>query len=98
MRTFRYSRECPQGKIFDTEPHREDPYPPPTPAQGWYDNPGVPEMRMSTDDVIAAVVNQELAKQSSDRILMEREVLKKTGQRARTTAPDAKIIDVLNEK
>ena len=98
MRTFRYSREHPEGKIFDTEPHRDDPYPPPTPAQGWYDNPGVPEMRMTTDQVIEAVVKAELAKQDSNRLGLEREVLKKTGYRARTTAPDKKLTDLLDDK
>ena len=52
---------------------------------------------MTTDQLIEAVVRQELAKQSSDRVLMEREVLKKTGQRARTTVPDKTIIAELDK-
>src|SRR4051812_7931706 len=99
-RTFRYSRSCPQGEIFDTE-GREAPFPP-SELNGWFDSPA--KLHITQDHLIDAVVRQELAKQSSDRLLAERELRKKTrmegggDQRASALVPDSKIIAALDNK
>ena len=100
MRTFRYSRQCPEGQIFDTE-GREAPYPP-SELNGWFDSPA--KLHITQDQLIDAVVRQELAKQSSDRPAAERELAKKTrmegggDKRASALVPDAKIIAALDDK
>lgn len=101
MLTFRYSRAHPMGQLFDTE-GREHPFPP-SELNGWFDSPA--KLHITTDQLIDAVVRQELAKQSSDRIPAERELLKKHrmeggGGNARPSAlvPDSKIIAALDDR
>ena len=94
MRTFRYSKEFPQGKIFDTEPGREDPYPCPkhmqtVDGQMWYDSPSY--LTMTTDDVVEAVVKQEMAKNSPERPKLDAEHRKKHGTELRQTTSDKKV-------
>ena len=92
-----YSRQCPEGKVFDTEPYRDDPLIPDNyRAKGWTEHRE--ELRMTQEQLIDAIVKQELAKQSSDRLLMEKEVFKMTGQRTRATVPDSKVIAILDGK
>jgi hypothetical protein len=94
MRTFRYSREWPQGKIFDTE-GKVAPLPP-SELNGWFDTPA--KLHMTQDDVIEAVVKQELAKQSSDRPEIEKEFKRKKGERAHFAASDRSLIKVIDGK
>ena len=93
MLTFRYSREFPEGKKFDTE-GREAPYPP-SELNGWFDCRS--KIHVTKDQLIDAVVRAELAKQSTDRIELEREFTKKTGARASTTSQDKTLVKVLDE-
>lgn len=93
MRTFRYSREFPQGKIFDTE-GKVAPLPP-SELQGWFDSPA--KLSMTQDQVIEAIVKQELAKQSSDRPEMDIEFEKKTGEKAHFATSDRNVIAVLDD-
>ena len=101
MRTFRYHREHPEGVIFDTE--GIDAPRPPSELNGWFDCRS--KIHITQDQLIDAVVRAELAKQSSDRPLAERELVKKTrmeggNRNARPSAlvPDRKIIDALDNK
>lgn len=95
MRTFRFSKQCPEGKIFDTDPGNPDPYPPPTESQGWFDNPG--RLRMTTDEVIEAAVKAELAKQNSDREKLEKEFEHKTGEIPHFASKDKTLTGVLDD-
>ena len=74
-RVFMYSREFPQGKIFDTEPGMPDPLIPT--ESGWYDSPAF--LKMTTDQVVEAAVKQELAKQSPERHELDAEHKAKHG-------------------
>ncbi len=100
MRTFRYSKSCPEGQIFDTE-GREAPFPP-SELNGWFDSPA--KLHITQDQLIDAVVRAELAKQSSDRPAAERELVKKTRMegggnvRPSSLVPDRKIIAALDSK
>lgn len=93
MRTFMYSKEFPEGKIFDTE-GREAPYPP-TELQGWFDCRS--KIHVTQDQLIDAIVRRELSKQSSDRIEMEHEFEKKTGAKPSSMAKDETLVRVLDE-
>lgn len=93
-RTFRYSKEFPEGKIFDTE-GRQAPFPP-SELNGWFDSPA--KVHITREQLIDAVVRQELAKQSSDRPLLDRELRKKTGKQAHFAAKDETLIKVLDNK
>lgn len=94
MRTFRYSHACPDGKIFDTEPGKPDPYPPPTEAQGWFDHP---VRGYTQDELIERVVKEELAKQDSNRIELEAEFRDKSGQRPHFAAQDKTLTKYLDD-
>lgn len=97
MRTTLYSRQYPDGKIFDTEPHRPDPLIPSNfKSLGWTEHRE--ELKMTQEQLIDVIVRRELARQPSDRILLEKEVFKKSGQRARATAPESQLIAVLDDK
>jgi hypothetical protein len=96
MRTFMYHRDFPQGKIFDTEELQADPKVP-HPSLGWVDSPA--KLRLTQDDVIAAVVKQELAKQHDfDRPLMEKEHKKKYGHFPRSTMSDEDLVKALDQQ
>ena len=87
IRTFRYSREHPEGVIFDTEPHMKDPHLPSNwKSAGWVEHRS--DLQMTADQVIEAAVKNELAKQSKDRVELEREVEKKTGEKASSLISD----------
>ena len=93
--TFRYHKDFPLGKIFDTEgieapkvPHE---------SHGWVDTPA--KLVVTEDDVIAAVVKQELAKQHEfDRPLMEKEHKKKYGHFPRATMSDEELVRALDQQ
>jgi hypothetical protein len=91
MRTWLYHPRFPEGKIFDDE-GREAPPIPSDPL--WVDSPG--KLQLTTDDVVKAAVEQELAKQAMDRPQMEAEYKKKFGKRPSTLWSDAAIITALN--
>ena len=100
MLTFRYSKEYPEGKLFDTE-GRQHPHPPPE-LNGWFDSPA--KIHVTQDQLIDAIVRRELAGQSSDRVLAENELVKKTrmetGRDVRPSAlvADKKIITALDNR
>lgn len=94
MRTFRFSRDCPDGKIFDTEPGNPDPYPPPTEAQGWFE---YPVRGYTTDELIEKVVKAELATQDSNRIELEGEFRKKSGDQPHFAAKDKTLTKYLDD-
>lgn len=94
MLTFRYHRDFPEGKVFDTE-GRQAPRPP-SELNGWFDCRS--KIHVTQDQLIEAVVKQELAKQSSDRPEIEKEYKRKTGQRAHYAAKDSTLIKVVDGK
>lgn len=92
MLTWRYSKSHPEGKLFDTE-GRQHPYPPPE-LNGWFDCRS--KINITQDELIEAVVKLELAKQDSKRPELEREVLKKHGERISTIIPDKSAVKALD--
>lgn len=95
MRTFRYSKEHPEGVIFDTEPGRPDPLVPPE-SSGWFDTPS--KLVMTQDEVIASLVMTELKKQGDDRPLMEKEFQKKFGRKPHGRMSTENLIKALDDK
>jgi hypothetical protein len=93
MRTFRYSKEFPEGKVFDTTGETA-PYPP-TELSGWFDCRS--KIHVTQDQLIDAVVRRELSKQDPHRIELEREFKAKTGATPAATAKDSTLIKVLDE-
>lgn len=93
MLTFRFSKECPQGRLFDTE-GREHPYPP-SELNGWFDCRS--KIHVTQDQLIDAVVRAELATQSSDRPELEREFRAKTGATPAATAKSETLVKVLDQ-
>lgn len=92
MITFRYHKDFPQGKKFDTEGKQFPPVP--SELNGWFDTPA--KLHITQDEMIAAVVKQELASQSSDRAEIDREYTKKTGDVAHFAAKDETLVKVLD--
>lgn len=92
MITFRYHKDFPQGKKFDTE-GRQFPVPP-SELNGWFDTPA--KLHITQDQLIAAVVKQELAKQGSDRTELDREFEKKTGEVPHFAAKEETLVKVLD--
>ena len=100
MRTFMFSKKAPQGALFNTDPGHPEPHPCPKHGQTvdgviWYDSPSY--LTMSTDDVVEAVVKQELAKQSAERPEMDAEHRKKYGYEPAQMTPDSKVEEILDE-
>ena len=94
-RTFRYSKEWPEGKIFDTE-GKEAPFPP-SELNGWFDSPA--KVHVTQDQLIDALVRRELASQPSDRNKLELEVKKKTkGEKFHFAAKEKTLINILDNK
>lgn len=94
MRTFRYSKAYPEGKLFDTE-GRDGLEFPPSELNGWFDCRS--KIHTTQDELIEAVVRRELAAQPSDRIELEREFRKKTGDRPSALATEKTLVKVLDE-
>lgn len=94
MKTMRYHKDFPLGKVFDSEgieapkiPHE---------SLGWVDTPA--KLLVTQDDVIAAYVKEELAKQHEhDRPLMEKEHKKKYGHFPRSTMSDEELVRALDQ-
>jgi hypothetical protein len=95
-RTFLYRYDHPEGKIFDTEPGRPDPLiPHDWKLTGWVEHRS--ELKMTRDDVIEAIVKQELARQPADRDKLEAEFRDKTGVSPHFAAREKTLIDVLDD-
>ena len=94
MKTWRYSNEYPEGRIFDTE-GREAPLPP-SELNGWFDTPA--KLHLTQDQLIEAVVKRELSKQSSDRPEIEKAVKRKKGLTPHFAAKDETLIKVVDGK
>lgn len=93
-RVMMYHKLHPLGKVFDTERDMPDPPVPPK-SDGWVDSPD--KLQMTADQVVEAAVRQELAKQSSDRPLIDKEHKKKYGYEPRGVEADAKVIKALDQ-
>lgn len=91
--TFRYSRECPEGKIFDEE-GKKAPLPP-SELNGWFDTPA--KLHLTQDDLIEAIVKKELASQSTDRSKIEKEYEKATGDTPHFAAKDTTLVKTLDD-
>ena len=95
MRTFRYAKEFPDGRIFDTEHGMPDPHlPSDWKSRGWVEHFG--ELKLTTEQIVEASVRQELAKQSSDRVALEKEYEKKTGEKASSLISDEAMVRAYN--
>ena len=94
MRTFRYHRDFPEGKIFDTTGQTAPV--PPSELNGWFDTPA--KLHITQDQLIETLVKRELAKQSSDRPEIEKEFERKTGKKAHAGAKDSTLIKVVDNK
>ena len=92
MLTWRFSKEAPEGRLFDTE-GRQHPYPP-SELSGWFDCRS--KIHVTQDQLIDAVVRAELSKQDSNRIELEREFTKKTGATPSATSQDRTLVKVLD--
>lgn len=93
-RVMLYHRtEFPMGKVFDTETNKKDPHISLAPW-GHVDSPD--KLHLTQDDLIAAVVKNELKTQSSDRAELDREFEKKTGDTAHFAAKEETLVKVLD--
>ena len=96
MRTFRYRRDHPMGVIFSSD--GSDPGHERLPdgwyALGWRTEP---VRDMTKDELIEAVVKEELAKQPKDRDRLEREYTDKTGDVPHFASKDKTLISVLDD-
>ena len=93
MRTFRFSKEFPEGKVFDTT--GETAPRPPSELSGWFDCRS--KIQVTQDQLIDAIVRRELSTQDTHRIELEREFTKKTGATPSATSQDKTLIKVLDE-
>ena len=91
MRTFRYSKQCPEGHIFDTD----GPDYPPSELNGWFDSPS--KIHITQDQLIEAVVRAELAKQPAERVQLEAEFKDKTGAIPHALASEKTLVGVLDD-
>jgi hypothetical protein len=94
-RIFLYRKADPEGVIFDTEPGRPDPEIPHNfKMLGWTENRG--DLLMTQDEVIEAVVKNELARQKADKGKLEREFKRKTGADPHFAAKEETLVKVLD--
>lgn len=97
MRRFLYHRKHPMGVIFSTD--GSDPghpkMPPDWKSLGWTENRA--EVQLTQDELIEAVVREELAKQSPDRERLEREYTDKTGDVPHFASKDKTLVSVLDD-
>jgi hypothetical protein len=95
-RIFLYRRDHPLGVIFDTEGGRPDPkIPDGWKSLGWTENRG--EVQLTRDELIEAVVREELAKQPKDRDRLEAEYRDKTGDIPHFASKDKTLVSVLDD-
>lgn len=96
MRSFRYRRDHPMGVIFSTD--GSDPGEPRLPdgwyALGWREEP---VGSFTRDELIEAVVREELAKQPKDKERLEAEYTKKTGEIPHFAAKEKTLVSVLDD-
>lgn len=99
MRTWRFHRDCPEGRIFDTEPNMPDPLVPPDSA-GWVDTPARLGMtrEQAADKMVENAVKAELAAQGKHRDELEREHKKKYGEAPDMRATNDEIANVMDNK
>jgi len=64
-------------------------------ALGWRESPA--EIRLTQDEMIEAVVREELARQSKDRDRLEREYTDKTGDIPHFASKDETLVSVLDD-
>lgn len=91
MKTFRYSKAFPEGKLFDTE----GPEYPPSELNGWFDCRS--KIHVTTDQLIDAVVRRMIDEQPADRPELEAEFTKKTGAIPHALAEEKTLVRVLDE-
>ena len=94
MLTFRYHKDHPEGKIFDTE-GRQHPLVPSEP-NGWFDTPD--KLHITQDQLIETIVRRELAAQDTHRAELEGEVKKKAGKRVHFASKDETLVKILDNK
>lgn len=93
-RVMLYHREqFPMGKVFDTETNKKDPHISTAPW-GHVDSPD--KLHMTRDDLIAAIVKNELKNQSADRAELDKEYEKKTGEMPHFAAKEETLVKVLD--
>lgn len=94
-RTMLYHKtEFPLGKVFDTETNKEDPHVSRAPF-GSVDTPD--KLHITQDELIEHVVKAELAKQSTDRPLIEKEYEKAVGDTPHFAAKDTTLVKTLDD-
>lgn len=94
MRTFRYHRDFPLGKIFDTTGETA---PVPPVGNGWVEHRG--ELQHMTDDqIVEAAVREELRRQGPDRDKLDDEHRKKFGQDPHGLATNAEVENVMSNR
>lgn len=94
MRTMLYSREFPQGKVYDTEKGMPDPHVSTAPSDA-VDSPA--KLQLTSDQIVEAAVKAELAKQVRERPELEAEYEKKFGRRPSNLWKDETLIKKLDE-
>lgn len=92
MRTWRYSKEFPLGKIFDTTGETA----PKPPERGWVEDRAM--LDLSTDQIVEAAVRAELARQGPDRDKLDDEHRKKFGQDPHGLATNAEVENVMSNR
>lgn len=93
MLTWRYAKSHPEGELFDTE-GREYPFPP-SELNGWFDCRS--KIHVTQDQLIDAYVRRTLAEQPSDRVELESEFHKKTGEVPHFAAAEETLTKVLDD-
>lgn len=90
---YRYHKDFPFGKLFDTV-GIEAPLPPK--GGGWVEWPN--HLNITTDQVVEAAVRQELARQGPERDKLDDEHRKKFGEDPHGLATNAEVENVLSNK
>lgn len=93
MLTWMYSKQFPEGKLFDTE-GRQHPRPP-SELEGWFDCRS--KIHVTQDQLIDAIVRRELAAQPADRMKLEAEYRDKTGDTPHPLSKEKTLISVLDD-
>lgn len=93
-RVMLYHRtEFPMGKVFDTETNKKDPHISQAPW-GYVESPD--QLHMTRDDLIAAIVKNELKSQNAERNELDKEFQKKTGDVPHFAAKEETLVKVLD--
>lgn len=95
MLTWRYHKNYPLGKLFDTEGIQHPK--PESELNGWFDTPA--KLHITQDQLIDAIVRKELASQDTHRSELEGEVKKKTGaKKLHFATKDSTLVKILDNK